>query len=306
MQYLVVSFLLLSLFILFLSTPVWCNNSTSMSDMMEDMGMTMPTICYTPPDLEDIFLRACGKVLSNSNTCPSVWSEFVSSFGNKDPNTVTGDDYNGYFRIVPIVSPPNTVLFWSSVKAVIEQISKYTDISSSANQDSSGIINAMIADDGVECWCGNETHLLDTVNPCPMAPGPTTIFWQKFSCLLGESATGIAFWVGYGDKIGGAYQDASFFAQYEFPKLTPDRVQRLVVIDLYDCIANTGETCGQGTLARLQSQAVEKYGSAGYQCDEVCGNPSDEQQVSSLANRALGIIRKQQGCKYIATYSYTP
>ena len=300
MQHLIVSILLPSFFILFLSTPVCSNNSTNITDMMEDMGRTMPKICNTPPDLEDIFLRACEKVLGNNNMCPSVWNEFATSFGYKDPTTVTGDDYNGYFNIVPIVSPSNTVLFWSSVKAVIEEISKYPDISTSANQNSSSIINTMMADDAVECWCGNKTHLLDTVNPCPMTPGPTTVFWQKFSCVLGESAMGIAFWLGYGDKVGGAYQDSSFFAEYEFPKLTPDRVQRLVVIDMYDCSVNTGEMCGIGTLAKLQRQTVEKYGSAGYQCYEVCGNPSDEQEVSSLANRALDIIRREQGGKQLS------
>ena len=258
--------------------------------------MTVPNECYTPPDLENIFLRACVKVLNDNDTCPSVWSKFASAFGNKDPNNVTGDDYNDYFNAVPIVSNPNTVLFWSSVKNVIEEISKYPDISSSANQDSSSIVNTMIADGSVQCWCGNTTHLLDTVNACPMAPGPTTVFWQKFSCLLGESAEGITFWIGYGDKAGGAYQSSSFFAQYEFPKLTPDRVERLVIIDIYNCSMNTGERCGQGTLAELQNQAMEKYGSAG-NCSEVCGNPSDKQQVSSLANTVLDIIREEQESK---------
>ena len=56
---------------------------------------------------------------------------------------------------------------------------------------------------------------------------------MMFSCLLGESAAGITFWIGYSDKAGGAYQDSSFFAKYEFPKLTPDRVKRLVIIDIY-------------------------------------------------------------------------
>ena len=55
---------------------------------------------------------------------------------------------------------------------------------------------------------------------------------------------------------------------------------------------DTGEKCGQGTLAKLQNQAVEKYGSAG-NCNDVYGNPSDEQQVSLLANTVLDIIRKE-------------
>ena len=296
-QHIVALSFLPSLFILLLSTPVWSNNST-MKDMMEDMGMTMPDECYTPPDLENIFIDACVKVFSSNVTqCESVWNDFANAFGFKDPNTVTGDDYNDYFNAVPIKSDPNTVIFWSSVMSVIEEISKNPDISSSANQDSSSIINAMRTDNGMQCWCGNETHIIDTVNPCPM-PGPTTVFWEKFSCSLAESASGISFWVGNGDRTGGAYQSNSFFANYEFPKLTADRVNRLVVIDIFDCDSNTGEKCDEGTLAELQNQAVEKYGNTtGYQCYEVCGNLQDKQQVPSIANNALGIIREEQGSK---------
>ena len=264
---------------------------------MEDMGMTVPNKCYTPPDLEEIFLRACEKVLSSNDTCPLVWDKFASAFGNKDPNNVTGDDYNEYFEALPINSPPSTVVFWSSVKRVIEEISQYSSIISSANQDASSIVNAMVADDDVNCWCGNETHILDTVNPCPM-PGPTSVFWGKFSCSLAESTTGLAFWIGYGDRKGGAYQEPSFFSTYEFPKLTPDRVNGLVVIDIYECSLGTGEKCAQGaSLVRLQNEAVGKYGSEGYRCYEVCGNPTEEQQIPLLANSTLNIIRNEQESK---------
>jgi len=291
---LVVSFLLPC--IVLLSTPVWSTNSSTIMEMMEDMGMTVPNECYTRPNLQDIFLRACGKVLHNDNTkCSTAWNAFTSAFGFEDPNNVTRDDYTDYFDVLKVFSPPNTVVFWSYVRPIIEVISRYPNISSSANQISSLIINTMIVDDNVQCWCGNETALLDTINPCPMTPGPTVAFWEKFSCLLGESASGIAFWVGDGDRNGGAYKDTSFFANYEFPKLILARVNRLVAIDIYDCDKNTGEKCGEGTLAELQNQAVEKYGSStGYQCYEVCGDPFDEQQVSSLAAHTLNIIRKEQ------------
>ena len=259
--------------------------------------MTVPAECYTPADLDDIFIRACEKVLNDNAQCPTLWEKFSGAFGYKDPNTVTGDDYDEYFTALMVVSAPSTTIFWSSVKDVISQISEYPDISSSFNQESSSIVNNMITD-GVQCWCGNVTHIIDTDNLCPM-PGPMTVFWQKFSCLLGESASGTSFWIGYGDKQGGAYQSNSFFANYEFPKLTPDRVNRLVVIDMYDCNSNMGEKCGEGTLAELENQAVEKYGNiTGYQCYEVCGNPQDEQQAPSLANDALRIIRDEQGSKY--------
>ena len=244
---------------------------------------------YTPANLEGIFLRACKKVVEDSDKCPEAWTGFTSAFEFKDPNNITGDDYEAYFDALPISSPPNSVVFWSGVQGVIEQISKYPNISSSANQDTSNIINTMTADDGVECWCGNESAVLDTVNPCPTTP--TTVFWQEFSCLLGESATGITYWVGYGDREGGAYQSSSFFANYEFPKLTPDRVKRLAIINIHKCDnEEIGEDCREGTLRTLQRQAERKYGRRmGAECYEVCGNPWDEQQVPLLANRTLDI-----------------
>ena len=298
-QHLVFSFIIPSLLILVFPTPAWSNNSSTMQDMMEDMGRMVPTECYTPPDLENIFIRACEKVLNDNTQCQSVWEKFSSAFGYKDPNNITGDDYDDYFAALPVVSVPSTTIFWSAVKDVIEEISEYQDISSSFNQQSSSIINAMITDDDVQCWCGNVTHLLDTDNPCPMLPGPTTVFWQQFSCLLGDSASGTSFWIGYGDKVGGAYQSTSFFANYEFPKLTPDRVNRLVAIDMYNCNSSLGEKCGEGTLIQLQNQAIMKYGSAGYQCYEVCGDPQDEEQVPLLAKDALNIIRNEQESEYI-------
>lgn len=285
------------LFIIFLAvTPAVRSGSDQAIDMkamMEDMGRNMPVQCFTPPNLEEIFMRACEKVVKDRVTCAVAWRGFTSAFEFTDPNNVTGDDYKAYFEVLPISGTPNSVVFWSGVQGVIEEISNYPNITSSANEDASNIINTMTADDGVQCWCGNESAILDTTNPCPMTP--TTVFWQELSCLLGESTTGITYWVGYGDREGGAYQSSSFFANYEFPKLTPDRVKRLVVVDIHKCGADIGEECGEGTLKKLQRQAERKYGrSAGYACYEVCGNPWDEQQVLSLANDTLDVIRHEQ------------
>ena len=101
-------------------------------------------------------------MVEDSDKCPEAWKGFTSAFEFKDPNNITGDDYEAYFDALPISSPPNSVVFWSGVQGVIEQISKYPNISSSANQDASNIINTMTADDGVECWCGNESAVLDS------------------------------------------------------------------------------------------------------------------------------------------------
>ena len=287
---LVISFLLPLLFILFLSPPVWSINSSTIRNMMEDMGMTVQTECYTSPHLPGIFLSTCYDVLEDAYKCQSALSAFGKAFGRKDPNTVTANNYNGFFNIIPVASNPNSVLFWTGVRNVTEKVSEHPDISSSANQPSSLIFNKMRASKyNIACWCGNKTHVIDTYNPCP--PTPTYMFWAQFSTLLGRSATGVAFWAAYGNKDGKPYNPDSFFAKFEFPNMV--NVNRLVVIDIYNA-NKVGEKCGQGSLALLQNQAVNRYGKNGYQCYMIYGDPTDAQQVGTLAAKTYEDIEKEK------------
>ena len=294
MQPLVISFLLPSLFILFLSTPAWSNDSSTVKDMMEDMGIRVPDVCRTPTDLENIFYNKCFIALLDLNKCVDAWIGFTAAFGFKDPNTITPNDYNTYFNVIPVISPPNSVLFWSGVRSFITALSHYPTISSSANQHSSLIFNAMRASNNVKCWCGDHDHKINTENPCP--PTPYTAFWEEFSVLLAQSANGIAFWVGYGNRDGGAYDPNSFFGQYEFPNLN---VERLVVIDIYH---DNGEQCGQGSLLALENLAVDKFGNNGYRCHTIYGDPTNSQEFYTLAVSAHVVIEEEQQGKYISSY----
>jgi len=267
-----------------------------MKKMMEDTGRNIPDEpCYTPYDLKDLFSRACLEVLNNNDSfCYYAWDAFSNGFRYMDPNSVTEDNYGLYFDVVlPVISQPNTALYWSGVPSVVAEISKNGNISSSANQFSSEIINIMTEQFNVRCWCGNETAVIDTVNPCPVEP--TVMFWKAFSYYFGKSGRGIVFWIGDGSIKGGAYQDSSLFTTTEFPQLTYPRVIRLVAIDIYECNEKKGEECGVGTLKLLEEQAVQKYGSKGYECHNVCGNALDAQEVPILAKKALQIIRQHGG-----------
>ena len=51
-----------------------------------------------------------------SDKCPEAWKGFTSAFEFKDPNNITGDDYEAYFDALPIFSPPNSVVFWSGAR----------------------------------------------------------------------------------------------------------------------------------------------------------------------------------------------
>ena len=258
--------------------------------MMEDMGMTVPTECYTHFWFPEIFYFTCYDVIKDYDKCDYAWEAFLNAFAFKDPNTVTANNYNGFFNEIPVVSNPNSVLFWTGVRNVIEKVSEHPNISSSANQQSSLIFNKMSAPPyNIACWCGNKTHAIDTYNPCP--PTPTYMFWAQFSTLLGRSATGVAFWAAYGNKDGKPYNPDSFFAKFEFPNMV--NVNRLVVIDIYNA-NKVGEKCGQGSLALLQNQAVNKYGNDGYQCYMIYGDPTDAQQVGALATKTYEDIEKEK------------
>ena len=284
-------------FSIFLSIIVACSKATTDPDikkMMEDMGRSVLDRCFTPSNLESIFSRVCEGVL-NGNTiqCSFAWTSFRLAFGRKDPNTVTAEDYDRYFDVLPTKSRANTAIYWSgaSLESAVVEISKEPMIASSVNHDSSRIINTMMKDYNVTCWCGNKTAFLDTVNPCPITP--VVAFWQAFSSHFGESGRGVVYYIGDGNRAEGAYQNTSFFANFEFPKLGA-RISRLVVIDIYDCNSEIVERCGEGTLELLEDLAVSKYGNESYNCEAVCGNTSDEQQISSLTNDTIQIIREEQ------------
>ena len=263
--------------------------------MMEDMGRSVPNRCFTPRNLESVFLRACKVVLNNNTTqCSFAWIAFKVAVGFKDPKSVTAEDYSTYFDVLPVISPANSAVYWSgmNIKNIVKEISEQPKISSSVNQVSSRIINIMIEDDNVMCWCGNTTAFLDTVNPCPITP--VVAFWQAFSRHFGEAGRGVVYFIGDGNKENGVYQNLSFFASFEFPKLN-SRINRLVVIDIYDCDGNMVEICGEGTLKVLEDKAISKYGKdVGYNCEVVCANSSDTQKVSLLVNQTLQIIREEQ------------
>ena len=262
-------------------------------NIMKDIGKRIPDKCFTSPRLEEIFIRACDKTLNDAGRCSFAWSAFNFAFRYKDPKTVTKDDYNLFFNILPVESPLYSAVFWSGVRNVVDEISSHPKISSSANRVSSSIINTMATDDNVMCWCGNETEILDTVNACPITP--VVAFWQAFSTYFAESGIGIVYWIVDGNREGSAYRNATLFADHEFPNLIYPKVYKLVVLVIRECNQTVIEGCGEGTLISLEEEAKKRYGvNKGYRCENICGNSSDELQTSSLAHHCLQIIKEEQ------------
>ena len=258
--------------------------------MIEDIGKSIPNKCFTLPAIEDMFMRACEKILNSHTQCSYACSAFTLAFSYKDPNMVAENDYKLFFDIIPVETHLNAVVYWSGVRSIAEQISTYPNISTSTNHASSRIINTMENDGNVKCWCANTTAFLDTINPCPVTP--LVAFWRAFYSRYGELGIGIVYWIGDGNREGGAYQNATFFSDFEFPQLKYPRVYRMVALVIYDCNATKSEKCGEGTLKVFEDHAVKKYGS--YRCENVCGDISDEKQIPSLADQCLEIIRAEE------------
>jgi hypothetical protein len=247
--------------------------------------------CLTLPNFPKLFINSCLQLLNNDNeTCQRAWEAFSGAFAYKNATDVTLDSYNEYFELFKIESKPNSVVFWSGVLTLIEEISKTKDypISSSFTHTASSIINNM--EKYPDCWCGGP-HGIDYDNPCP--DNPSVSFWAKLSCLLGESSNGTSFWIGDGERRGGTFRNESFFTEYEFVKLEPPRNTKLVVLDI-DGVSGVGETCGTGSLADLKALADDKFGEKGYTCYDVLGNLSDPNQLMRISNNVLKIIGEEQ------------
>ena len=252
------------------------------------------TPCYTLPNFQQLFIESCLMVLSAVNnvneTCQMTWEAFSGAFAYKNPLEVDLDDYDEYFDLLQVKSEQNSVVFWSGVPSLIEKISKTTEISISTSftQDASNIINNMAK--YPSCWCGGPNGINYT-NPCP--DQPSTSFWAKFSCELGESASGISFWIGNGEREGGTFRPNSFFTEYELVKLNPPDDIKLVVVEVSRM--DIGEKCGDGTLADLENLAVQKFGEEGYTCYDVNGNVNDPDELMELSDEVLEIIGVEQG-----------
>ena len=252
----------LLILVLLLASPV-VRSQKGKDALMDLKPRRSTTPCYTLPNFQQLFIDSCLMVLSavdNVNaTCQMAWEAFSGAFSHKNPLEVELDDYNTYFDLLQVKSEQNSVVFWSNVLLLIEEISKTTEISisSSFTQDAANIINNMA--EYPSCWCGGQNGI-DYTNPCP--DQPSTSFWAKFSCTLGESASGISFWIGNGEREGGTFRPNSFFTEYELVKLNPPNDTKLVVVEVSRM--GIGEKCGNGTLADLEKLAVQKFGEDGY------------------------------------------
>ena len=231
--------------------------------------------------MEDLYLESCINVNVSSTTCTEAWEAFLSAFSEKDPSTVKQTDYDSYFRVLPILVARNQALFWSNTSELAKGISLLDpSICSSFTELSAASVNGIGKN---ECWCGyTNTSGVDCENECNGVP--STQFWVSFSTMLGQRAEGVVFWLAWGERPNGTYQNTSFFAVNEFSALEYPRVSRLVTLNVHN--RGEGESCGEGTLRILEALSEAEFGTSGYMCYDVYGNASfmDMAVVRNIVN----------------------
>ena len=238
--------------------------------------------CMPPCNLEDLYLASCRNVNVSRTTCMRAWNSFLSAFSERNPSTVRPTNYASYFQVLPILVARNQALFWSATFPLAQGISRLDpSICSSFTEPSATSVSGVGEDN--ECWCGNaNTPGVDCANECNGVP--VTQFWVSFSTMLGQRAEGVVFWLAWGERPNGTYQNTSFFAENEFSALEYPRVSRLVVLNVHN--RGVGESCGEGTLGVLEALSEAKFGAGGYMCYDVFGNASfmDMAVVRNIVN----------------------
>lgn len=269
--------------------------------LVAQMGLTGKQ-CKPPCDLEDRYLNSCRNYTDLGDAkCRLAWNAFLSAFSGKNPSTVTKMDYDRYFEVIPLIVSSNQALFWSeTLHLVRDGIGKMDPTICTSFTEPSGVAVSCL--EPHMCWCGSSRFAgVDCMNMC--IHNPRTRFWASFSTKLALKAKGVVFWLTWGELQGGAFENHGddtcfdYFAQYEFPALEYPRVTRLVVLDLHR--EGMGESCGSGSLARLEEMSVAKFnGASGYKCYDVIGSklPVDNE----LVRRIVDIIHMEQRCEYSA------
>ena len=59
------------------------------------------------------------------------------------------------------------------------------------------------------------------------------MFWNQFSIEFASVAKGTIFYLGYGERDGGAFRNTSSFARFEIPNMEYPRVTAAVVLNVH-------------------------------------------------------------------------
>ncbi|XP_065833280.1 ADP-ribosyl cyclase/cyclic ADP-ribose hydrolase-like [Oscarella lobularis] len=219
--------------------------------------------CQTTPAIERIFLGRCayftqfGYMKPNVN-CVQAWQEFRGAFASKDPCKVPKAAYAKYFSITGQVPPKDKTLLWSGTQQ-LKSIYCANGINCYANDQ---FLPSYIV--GQMNWCGSTSDPsgmnftgCESYDPKNCPDHVTYSFWAAASEQLALASTGRVQLLLNGTRVrDDAYGKTSFFALYELPNLSPNRVSPLWTIVALTPGQGVKENCNNGSLIQLKSDVL--------------------------------------------------
>ena len=127
-------------------------------------------------------------------------------------------------------------------------------------------------------------------------------FWRQFSLLFAKASSGIAYWLGDGERNGGTFRNESEFSNTELPNMNALEVVAIIVhrkgegmflcYNLISCFLTTflGESCSDGSMNVMRSRVTER--SIEYDCYDVYGDINQANTIAACVSTIISEIQK--------------
>ncbi|XP_038050433.1 ADP-ribosyl cyclase/cyclic ADP-ribose hydrolase-like [Patiria miniata] len=228
-----------------------------------------PESTGTTPFIKEIFLGRCLELQVETaipNACPQrpvncmrLWKLFHDAIAYKDPCAIPLDAYRDFIAAVPHQLPADKSMFWSGTSYIVHE---YTEAANDLLTLEDTLMGYMV--DGLQ-WCSSTNPWSTGLNywECPEfwqegCEVASTAFYTATSSAIGRQATGVVTVMLDATRTDGAYRNDSFFANYEFPNMDPEKVTRGDIILVNRLGKPVVETCGTGSVAVLERLFKEK------------------------------------------------
>ena len=138
-------------------------------------------------------------------------------------------------------------------------------------------------------------------------------FWSQFSLLFAKASSGIAYWLGDGERNGGTFRNESEFSNTELPNMNALEVVAIIVhrkgegmflcYNLISCFLTTflGESCLDGSMKVMRSRVTER--SIEYDCYDVYGDINQANIIAACVSTIISEIQKGMKCIQSIVYS---
>ncbi|CAF0818746.1 unnamed protein product [Brachionus calyciflorus] len=177
----------------------------------------------------------CEIINSNFN-CTNIWMEFSKVVLNKQPCSISSNDYKNYLDSTSHSYDTDKSIFWSGTNFMAHQISRLM----------------------------NYWTVEDTLGQCVSYDNP---FWNAVSINFAKKATKEILVVLNGTRVDGALKNSSTFYRFEMPNLNFTLIKKVKVILLHLPDKPKFETCKKPKTLDSLRKLVEGN-NAIYECED--------------------------------------